>query len=156
MIVTKDCYTITDLVLQTDTKNETAQFWNWKAGLQQMQREPTRGQNQLDLFACNKPSLVKACIFIPGFSDLVFADCNLKATINKKPQRKVYQWSKVDWQLVKEQTVIFAKQFLALALTRKVNENYIVFIEYMEGIIANNIPSKFSYSRYNLPWMNRN
>ena len=29
-----------------------------EAGLQQMQREPTRGQNLLDLFCCNKPSLV--------------------------------------------------------------------------------------------------
>ena len=37
-----------------------------EAGLQQMQREPTRGQNLLDLFCCNKPSLVKACISIPG------------------------------------------------------------------------------------------
>ena len=34
----------------------------------------------------------------------------------------------------------FAKQFLALALTRTVKENYTVFIEYMEGILANNIP----------------
>ena len=97
-----------------------------KAGLPQMQREPTRGQNLLDLFCCNKPSLVKACISIPGISDhsIVLADCDLKATINKKPPRKVYQWSKADWQLIKEQTVIFSKQFLALALTRTVKENF--------------------------------
>ena len=82
--------------------------------------------------------------------------CDLKATINKKPPRKVYQWSKADWQLIKEQTVIFAKQFLALALTRTVKENYTVFIEYMDGILAINIPSKLSNSRHNLPWMNRN
>ena len=51
-----------------------------------MQREPTRGQNLLDLFCCNKSSLVKACISIPGISDhnIVLADCDLKATINKK------------------------------------------------------------------------
>ena len=77
-----------------------------------MQREPTRGQNLLDLFCCNKHSLAKACISIPGISDhsIVLADCDLKATINKKPPRKVYQWTKADWQLIKEQTVIFAKQ----------------------------------------------
>ena len=100
----------------------------------------------------------KACISIPGISDhsIVLADCDLKATINKKPPRKVYQWSKADWQLIKEQTVIFAKQFLALARTRTVKENYTVFIEYMEGILAVNIPSKLLNSRYNLPWMNRN
>ena len=125
-----------------------------------MQREPTRGQNLLDLFCCNKPSLVKACNSIPGISDhsIVLSDCDLKATIKKKPPRKVYQWSKADCQLEKEQTVIFATQFLALALTRTVIENYTVFIfiQYMEGISANTIPSKFSNVRHNLPWMNRN
>ena len=35
-------------------------------------------------------------------------------------------------------------------------ENYTVFIEYMEGILAINIPSKLSNTRHNLPWMNRN
>ena len=35
-------------------------------------------------------------------------------------------------------------------------ENYTVFIEYMEGILAVNIPSKLYNSRQNLPWMNRN
>ena len=123
-----------------------------------MQREPTRGQYLLDLFCCNKPSLVKACISILCIFDHsnVLADRDLKATINKKPPRKVYQWSNADWQLVKEQTVTFATQFLALALTRTVKENYKVFIEYKEGILANNIISIFSNSWHNLPWMNRN
>ena len=65
--------------------------------------------------------------------NIVLADCDLNATNNKKPPRKVDQWSIADWQLMKKQTVIFAKQFLALALTRTVKENYTVFIEYMEG-----------------------
>ena len=80
-----------------------------------MKREPTRGQNLLDLLCCNK---VKACISIPGISDhsIVLADCDLKATINKKPPIKVYQWSKVDWQLVKEQ-IPFHQNFLILCIT---------------------------------------
>ena len=58
-----------------------------EAGLHQMQRETTRGQNLLDLFCCNMHSLVKACISIPGISDhsIILADCDLKATIDKKP-----------------------------------------------------------------------
>ena len=43
-----------------------------------------------------------------------------------------------------------------LALIRTVKENHIVFIEYTEGILLNNIPSKFSNSLHNLPWMNIN
>ena len=71
------------------------------------------------------PRLLKlVCISIPGISDhsIVLADCDLKATINKKPPRKVYQWSKADWQLIKEQTVIFVKQFLALVSTNHDSE----------------------------------
>ena len=101
-----------------------------EAGLQQMQREPTRGQNLLDLFCCNKPSLGKACISIPGISDhsIVLADCDLKTSVNKKLQEKSISGLKRDCQLIKEQTVIFAKQFLALALTRTVKENYTVLL----------------------------
>ena len=53
-----------------------------EAGLQQMQREPTRGQNLLDLFCCNKPLLVKACMSIPGISNhsIVLSNCDLKVT----------------------------------------------------------------------------
>ena len=41
----------------------------------------------------------KLCIYIRGNSDhsIVLAECDVKATINKKPPRKVYQWSKADW-----------------------------------------------------------
>ena len=49
-----------------------------EGGLKQMQREPTRGQNLLDLFCCNKPSLIKFINSIPGISDhnIVLADWN--------------------------------------------------------------------------------
>ena len=40
-----------------------------EAGLTQMQR----GQNLLDLFCCNKPSLVKSCISIPGIRTIVLS-----------------------------------------------------------------------------------
>ena len=86
-----------------------------------MQREPTRGQNLLDLFCCNKPSLVKSITSSPGISDhnIVLADCKLKPSIITKPQRKIYQWSKADWRSLREQTVVFAEEFLASATTRR-------------------------------------
>ena len=82
-----------------------------EAGLTQMQRDPTRGQNLLDLFCCNKPSLVKSCISIPGISDhsIVLADCDLKTPITNKPQRRVYRWSKADW--LKGSTAIENSEF---------------------------------------------
>ena len=127
-----------------------------EAGLTQMQKDPTRGQNLLDLFCCNKPSLVKSCNSIPGISDhsIVLADCNLKAPITKKPQRKVYRWSKADWQLIKGHAIQFATSFLALADTRTVNENYVEFKTFMEELLKTDIPSKLSSTRHNLPWIN--
>ena len=128
-----------------------------EAGLKQMQREPTRGQNLLDLFCCNKPSLVKSITSIPGISDhnIVLADCKLKPSIITKPQRKIYQWSKADWHSLREQTVVFAEDFLASATTRSVNENYIKFRTYLEEVMENKIPSKLSFKRFKLPWFNR-
>ena len=61
-----------------------------EVGLKQMQREPTRGQNLLDLFCCNKPSLIESINSIPGIlnHNIVLADCKLKPSIITKPQRK--------------------------------------------------------------------
>ena len=107
-----------------------------EAGLTQTQRDPTRGQNLLDLFCCNKPSLVKTCISIPGISDhsIVLADCNLKTPITKKTQRRVYRWSKADWLKIKGLTTTFAESFLALANSRNVNDNYVILKKFMEGL----------------------
>ena len=60
-----------------------------------MQQEPTRGLNLLDLLCCNKPSLVKACISIPGISDhiTVLADCdgsNIARLHVVEPPRGIY------------------------------------------------------------------
>ena len=46
--------------------------------------------------------------------DCYVADCNLKAQIAKKPQRKVYWWSKADWLKIKRLTTMFAESFLTL------------------------------------------
>ena len=80
-----------------------------------MKREPTRIYS-----IARSPRLLKLAFPYLVFSDhnSVLADCDLKATINKKPPRKVYPWSKTEWQQVKEQTEIFATQFLAVASAR--------------------------------------
>ena len=49
----------------------------------------------------------------------------------------------------------FAKQFLAEAKTRTVNDNYIALKKFMEELLTNSIPSKLSSTRHNLPWFNK-
>ena len=67
--------------------------------LEQMQRQPTRLNNTLDLWLTNKPSLVKQCNSIPGISDhdIVLTDSDFKAKINKKAPHKIHLWAKADW-----------------------------------------------------------
>ena len=117
-----------------------------EAGLKQMQREPTRGQNLLDHFCCNKPSLIKSINSMPDISDrnIVLTDCKLKPSIITKPQRKIYQWSKADWRSIREQTVVFAANFLASASTRNIIENCNKFKEYLEKIMNSKIPTKLN------------
>ena len=95
-------------------------------------------------------------ISIPGISDhsIVLADCDLKTPITNKPQRRVYLWSKADWLKIKGLTTTFAESFLALANSRSVNDNYVVFKKFMEGLLKTDIPSKLSGSRNKLPWIN--
>ena len=61
--------------------------------LTQLQREPTRLDNLLDLFFTNKPTLVKSVTTIPGISDheIVLADCDIKPIINKRAPRYIHQ-----------------------------------------------------------------
>ena len=83
---------------------------------------------------------------IPGISDhsIVLVDYDLKTPITNKPQRRVYRWSKADWLKIKGLATTFAESFLALANSRSVNDNYVVFRKFMEGLLKTDIPSKLS------------
>ena len=53
---------------------------------------PTRGSSTLDIFATNRPSLVKSCKPVPGISDheAVMVYSSLKIDLQPTPKRKVY------------------------------------------------------------------
>ena len=125
-------------------------------GLVQMQREPTRIYNILDLFFTNKPSLVNTVRSIPGISDheIIMADCDIKSQINKKPPRKIHHWSKADWDLIKTKASDFCNSFIADLNNNSVDTNYKKFREFIENVIEENVPSKLLKStRRNLPWI---
>ena len=89
--------------------------------LTQLQREPSRLDNLLDLFFTNKPTLVKSITAIPGISDheTVLADCDIKPTINKRAPRYIHQWCKADWEKLKSETVVFGNQVLERVIFKK-------------------------------------
>ena len=68
--------------------------------LTQMVSEHTRGNNILEFFLTNSPSLVDSVSIIPGIADhsAVMAVVRLQSTIQKVKPRTVHLYSKVDWE----------------------------------------------------------
>ena len=66
--------------------------------LVQMQKQPTRNENNLGLFLTNNESLVKSTSIIPGISDheIVVIDSIIRPKIAKAAKRKIYKWYSVD------------------------------------------------------------
>ena len=61
------------------------------SGLDQIVDIPTRGDNILDIFLTNRPTLVNKCEVVPGISDhdMVLVDSNVIVTRNKPVKREV-------------------------------------------------------------------
>ena len=123
--------------------------------LRQLVEEPTRHKAVLDLICVNKPGLIKNVAVIPGISDhdgIAVVDTSLKATINKKPRRKIPLWSKADWPEIKRKTTTFAAKYVTECSSRSVQENNNIILKFLKELL-DSIPSKLSTVRHNLPWM---
>ena len=64
----------------------------YDTGSDKIVRFPTRGENILDVFLTNCPSLIEKCKAVPGVSnhDIVFVEASTRATRTKQPQRKIF------------------------------------------------------------------
>ena len=125
--------------------------------LHQLQRENTREDAILDLFCCNKPSLLKSIDTIPGISDhdgIIIADMYLKAQINKKPQRRIPIWSKANWEAMKTETTAFCTDFVQTCEERSVEDNWDLLADHLKTTQEKHIPTKLTSTRYNVPWIN--
>ena len=124
--------------------------------LTELQREPTRLDNLLNLFFTNKPTLMKSVTAIPGISDheIVLADCDIRLTINKRAPRYIHQWRKADWEKLKSETVAFGNQFLEESSSRSVSENYTTSKKFIQTIIDQHIPKRLlKIGKHNIPWI---
>ena len=101
-------------------------------GLEQQQQCSTRENRILDLLCTNKPGLTKAITTIPAISDheIICADCDIKATMHKKP-RKIHMWSRADWSKLRERIVSYRDSFLENCPNRSIEENYKAFRDYI-------------------------
>lgn len=125
-------------------------------GLSQLQKQPTRESNILDLFCSNKPGLVKHIVTIPGISDhdIIMADCSLRAYIPRKPPRKIKLYSKADWINIHNEMREFKDIFLVEAGNRSPEQNFELLKDKIEKTLNKYVPSKMVSSRYRPPWLN--
>ena len=75
---------------------------------------PTRINNTLDIFITNRPSLIKQCYPKPGIGDheIVYVESYIRAPIQQGHKRKLYNWSKADFETLKLDFTRFSNRFL--------------------------------------------
>ena len=114
--------------------------------LVQMQKQPTRNENNLDLFLTNNESLVKSTSIIPGISDheIVIIDSIIRPKIATAAITKIYKWYSVDWIEINENLSQFKQTFLKLTANRTVEENWNELKHHINKLIHDKIPHKWS------------
>ena len=126
-------------------------------GIDQIVNFPTRGDNTLDLFLTNRPSLVNRCEPVPGLSDheIVFVESDAQATRVKPVRRRIHLWNKANVSDVRNSVQKFSDNFI-----RKHNVQTPVDIlweeikEQHDQVMEQLVPSKMSSTRFSQPWIN--
>ncbi|XP_021351587.1 uncharacterized protein LOC110449208 [Mizuhopecten yessoensis] len=124
--------------------------------LTNVQKQPSRNGNVLDLYITSNPSLVKHVQTIPGISDhdMVTIDEDIKPVYHKKMPRKVLMYKNVDWKAVKEDATNLSDKITNSS--DSVEENWTEFKNGLNSIIDERIPSKLTSTKPNqLPWVGR-
>jgi len=125
-------------------------------GLEQMQTNPTRQDNVLDLYFTNIPSLVKSCETIPGISDhdMLVIDSDLKPTYNKPKRRKVYIYKRAEMNTIKQNMTELSENIINTDADSPINDIWEKLKHGIYEVMEKNIPSKLTSNRHNLPWIN--
>ncbi|WAR05575.1 hypothetical protein MAR_020944 [Mya arenaria] len=124
--------------------------------LTQVHTQPTREDNILDLVFTNNPSLTKSSISIPGISDhaMVVTDSDIKPFYNIEKPRKVYLYSKANWDNISLECSKLSDDLVYMS-----GPNVEMMWERLktgiQSIMDTNIPSKMFRKRNTVPWFNR-
>jgi hypothetical protein len=124
--------------------------------LTQIQEDPTREGNTLDLCFTNRPGLVKYTQTVPGIGghDIVVVDQDLRAKINKAKPRKVYHFRDANWEDIRSDAKVLNDKLLDNFSQTGIENSWQHFKTGVIDIMDKHIPSKLTSTRYNLPWLN--
>ena len=119
---------------------------------------PTRGQNLLDIFVTNRPSLLNKCTPLPGLSDhdIVLVDSNITPARQKPPKRLIHLWKKTNIpDMEADLKNNLESAFSTYDTHTPVDTLWTTFKNTCLSNIQKHVPSKLSSSRYSQPWCNR-
>ena len=107
-----------------------------------MVREPTRGENILDLFLTTNHILVESVSITPGLSghDIVKFTTNTKSTEVKKAPRKTLLYREADWASLKVYMQSFCHSYLSSCGCKSVEVMWTEFKEALDSGIQNSFP----------------
>jgi len=126
-------------------------------GLEQIVDFNTRGQNILDLFLTNRPTLVQRCEPLPGVSDhdsiLTIADT--KAKRRPRVRREILLWDKGNLDGLRQDLASFSSKLTANATTdTPVQDIWHMTQQAISDSLKKHVPSKTTSQRFNQPWIN--
>ena len=129
-----------------------------KRGLTQLVKEPTRGNNIIDLVTTNNDNIVNKVRVIPGISDhsMVLFEVNLSCKKRKPVKRKIYIKKRADSSLIEKELQDLAHETMKSKTTstdtdKPVDEKWDEFERNIRRIRDTCIPHKTTSSRYNVP-----
>ena len=115
------------------------------AGLEQMVDFPTRGNNILDLFLSNRPSLVNRTECLPGLSghDMVLIDSDITAKQTKPVKREIKLWKKANQDGLSTALSSFANDFIeSFSIETPIEELWCNFKDNLNLFINKYVPKK--------------
>ena len=127
-------------------------------GLNQIVDFPTHSNpdHTLDSLLTNMPSLIQRCEPIHGVADhdAVLAITKLTSPLNKPIRRRIRLWKKANMEIVRQRITTFSTTFHEqYSSDTPVKEMWSAFSSEVHHIMADPIPSKWSTTRYNQPWV---
>ena len=118
--------------------------------------KPTRLDSILDLCFCTNASLIHDIQVKAGISDhdYVVANVDIAPHRNKCPRRKIFLYSKGDFNKISKEIEDFNRSLSADKIASStVEELWCGFTGTVKCAMKSHIPSKESSSRHNLPWL---
>ena len=127
--------------------------------LEQLNLNPTRMKNVLELLFTSCPALVTSCSTGPGISDhdhILVARCKLSPSITKKKPRTIQLYKKADWSAIKRHLQTASQEFFEKTKNSDDSQaSWGFFKNTIQDAIKQYVPTKKVSARYKTPWVTR-